>query len=60
MLSTGWLTFGQIIFRLIMAHFRAFLDDEQRRHFGDVVGFFKENVDPLSKDLAFLLGERTI
>ena len=39
-------------------HLRAFLDDEQRRQFGVVVKFFKENLVPFSKDLAFLLGAR--
>ena len=41
-------------------HSRAFLTDEQRQNFGVVVVFFKENVDPLSKDLAFLLGGNTL
>ena len=42
----------------LIIHFRAFLTDVQREQFGEVVLFFKENVDPLSKDLAFLLGDK--
>ena len=42
---------------LIVTHSRAFLSEDQREQFGEVVLFFKENVDPLSKDLAFLLGD---
>ena len=58
MWSTGWnsLTITKILIKV--THFRAFLTEEQREHFGEVVLFFKENVDPLSKDLAFLLGNK--
>lgn len=56
MWSTGWLSLP-ILLILIFTHFRAFLTEEQREQFGEVVLFFKQNVDPLSKDLAFLLGD---
>merc|ERR1711936_891295 len=45
-----------VLYYAINVVYRAFLTDEQRQNFGVVVVFFKENVDPLSKDLAFLLG----
>ena len=49
----------QPLLKLIkVTHFRAFLTEEQREQFGEVVLFFKQNVDPLSKDLAFLLGDK--
>ena len=30
--------------------------DQQKHEFEEIVSYFKSNVDPLSKDLAFLLG----
>ena len=56
MWSTGLYT-PTISNTFIATHSRAFLSDDQREQFGEVVLFFKENVDPLSKDLAFLLGD---
>ena len=40
--------------------FRTVLNDEQKHKFEELVKYFKENVDPLSKDLAFLLGTSQI
>ena len=56
MWSTGLYT-PTISNTFIATHSRAFLSEDQREQFGEVVLFFKENVDPLSKDLAFLLGD---
>ena len=36
---------------------RTVLNEEQKHEFEELVAYFKDNVDPLSKDLAFLLGE---
>merc|ERR1711953_627635 len=45
-----------VLYYAINVVYRAFLTEEQREQFGEIVLFFKQNVDPLSKDLAFLLG----
>lgn len=36
---------------------RTVFTNQQKHEFEEIVSYFKENVDPLSKDLAFLLGE---
>ena len=35
---------------------RGLLDEDQRAQFGDIVNYFNENLTPLARDLAFLLG----
>jgi len=35
---------------------RGLLDEDQRQQFADIVTYFKENLTPLARDLAFLLG----
>ena len=41
---------------LIIKYVRGLLDEDQRQQFADVVTYFKENLTPLARDLAFLLG----
>ena len=48
--------FGEKITSFIYFDFRTAFNDEQKHRFEELVKYFKENVDPLSKDLAFLLG----
>ena len=48
--------FGEKITSFIYFVFRTAFNDEQKHKFEELVKYFKENVDPLSKDLAFLLG----
>ena len=36
---------------------RTVFTDQQKHEFEEIVAYFKGNVDPLSKDLAFLLGK---
>ena len=35
---------------------RGLLDEDQRAQFGEIVNYFNENLTPLARDLAFLLG----
>ena len=41
---------------LIIKNVRGLLDEDQRQQFADIVTYFKENLTPLARDLAFLLG----
>ena len=41
---------------LIIKNVRGVLDEDQRQQFADIVTYFKENLTPLARDLAFLLG----
>ena len=41
---------------LISKNVRGLLDEDQRQQFADIVTCFKENLTPLARDLAFLLG----
>ena len=41
---------------LISKNVRGLLDEDQRQLFADIVTYFKENLTPLARDLAFLLG----
>ena len=41
---------------LISKNVRGLLDEDQRQQFADIVTYFKENLTPLARDLAFLLG----
>ena len=45
-----------ILYYSVYIVYRTALSEEQKHEFEEVVSYFKSNVDPLSKDLAFLLG----
>ena len=45
-----------ILYYSLYIVYRVALSEEQKHEFEELVSFFKSNVDPLSRDLAFLLG----
>jgi len=45
-----------ILYYSLYIVYRTALSEEQKHEFEELVSFFKSNVDPLSRDLAFLLG----
>ena len=49
------MNFVEIIFVQMFCS-RTVFSEEQKQEFEELVAYFKRNVDPLSKDLAFLLG----
>jgi len=45
-----------IFYYIFYILYRTVFSEEQKQEFEELVAYFKRNVDPLSKDLAFLLG----